>query len=134
MKKIIFLYFICFVFICTETANALDLTQAKTGFRGGLGTDISGGLAYGLGINKTLISDNTGLESGVMFFRSNAEETSTETHTYVENTELTVLSFYTTILNNYTPNKAGTFYITGVGLGLMNVDWEESSPYTSVIF
>lgn len=128
MKKLFFLFILCLGLTSMSIANAIDLSQAKTGIRGGIGTDIEGGTAFGLGINKTFISPNTGIEAGLLLFKAHVEETTTEFHTYEEVTDLTVIGVTVNLLNNYTPNKSGMFYLIGTGLGIMSVEWEESSP------
>lgn len=130
IKKLLLLFVLCIGITSMNTAGAVDLSQAKTGIRGGIGTDIEGGTAFGLGINKTfLVKKNySGLEAGLLLFKAHAEETTTESYTYKETTDLTVIGFTVNLLYNYTPDEENMFYLVGTGIGIMSVDWEETSP------
>ena len=98
------------------------------GIRGGIGTDISGGLAYGGSVNYMIPSGNNALEVGAMIFGSSFEETTEEEiNTYEETTDLFVVAVMANYLLNYSPDKSGLFVLAGVGLGAVTVEWEERS-------
>ncbi len=111
------------VFLLTGTSYA---DTEGLGFRLGIGTDVTGGLAFGVGVNR-LIGGN--MEVGAVFFSAHVEESSEEYgNTYDETTDVTVLAAMVNILHNYSPDDRGIYYITGVGIGMFSVEWEESSP------
>ena len=95
------------------------------GIRGGIGTDISGGLAYGLGFNYRLQSS---MEMGLVVFGGKSTETSDNGfNLYEETTKIFVLGAQANWLFSHRPDEAKLFFIAGTGLAFMNVDWEERS-------
>lgn len=98
----------------------------RFGLRAGIGTDISGGIAYGFGANYLLNLENSALELGVRVFMGEFEETTEEFHTYEETTNIFVFGLMADYLIGYRPG-AGVFFISGVGVGLIEVEWEERS-------
>lgn len=100
----------------------------RIGIRGGVGTDISLGLAYGAGVNMLLGQEGKYYEVGIVFFGGTFKETTDEgIHTYKETTDLIVFGLMGNVMINYTPNRDGVFYIVGAGLASINVSWEERS-------
>ncbi|MFC1568311.1 hypothetical protein ACFL37_01275 [Candidatus Margulisiibacteriota bacterium] len=100
---------------------------AAIGFRGGLGTDISGGLAIGVNGNYQKDMGFFTSEFGVSLFNANNSYDSTSGgNTYTEKTGLTILGGLTNLLVNYQPNNL--FFVAGAGLGLINLTWSETSP------
>ena len=98
------------------------------GIRGGLGTDINLGLAYGVGGNILLDIDRNYIELGVLIFGGNFEESSDEgIHTYDEKTDLTVFGFMANYLIGFNPRKPGLYFIAGLGAAYVDVVWEERS-------
>lgn len=109
-------------------------TSPQIGIRGGIGTDINLGLAYGLGGNFliNLPNNNNSLELGVVFFGGSFKESTDEgIHTYEEKTDIFVFGLLANYLIGYTPRQPGLFFITGVGIASISVDWEERSSTDS---
>lgn len=103
-------------------------TEPKIGLRAGIGTDVNGGLAYGGGGNFIITRPNNAVELGIVVFGGSFEETTEEAiNTYEETTDLIVFGVMANYLIGYQPGKAGTFFVAGVGLASVNVEWEERS-------
>ncbi len=117
---------IAVMFLIAGTASGQ--TTPKIGIRGGIGTDVNLGLAYGLGGNFVIDFPKNSLELGVLFFGGSFEEETDEgMHTYEEKTDLIVFGLVANYLIGYTPRQPGLFFVTGVGLASINVEWEERS-------
>lgn len=98
------------------------------GIRGGVGTDISGGLAYGGSVNYMIPAGGNAVEIGATVFGGSFEETTEEEiNTYEETTDLFVVGVIANYLLNYSPDKSGLFVLAGAGLGVVTVEWEERS-------
>lgn len=114
------------MFLIAGTASGQ--TTPKIGIRGGIGTDINLGLAYGLGGNFVIGFPENSLELGVLFFGGSFEEKTDEgIHTYEEKTDLIVFGLVANYLLGYTLRQPGLFLVTGIGLASINVEWEERS-------
>jgi len=114
------------MFLIAGTASGQ--TTPKIGIRGGIGTDINLDLAYGLGGNFLIDLPKNSLELGVLFFGGSFEEKTDEgIHTYEEKTDLIVFGLVANYLIGYTPRQPGFFFVTGIGLASVNVEWEERS-------
>ncbi len=111
-----------------------DATPINIGLRGGLGMDISGGFAYGIGVNYQLKLGSDVAELGINLYGNSYKEDSTSgIHTYTETTNLLVFGFLANYLFNYSPDNPGMFFVSGLGLAAINVDWiEESETDTSL--
>jgi len=94
--------------------------------RGGLGTDINGGLGYGAGLGYKFPYSN--FELTAVFFAHSSEETTEDFHTYTETTELFVYGLLGNYLIGYRDKVPGFFGVVGIGFSAISVDWEESSP------
>ncbi len=107
------------------SAGAQDFSQGL-GVRGGIGTDITfGGVACGVGVNKLLGEE---LEIGLQFYYGSFEETDKEAvNTYVDTTKVTAFTALANLLYGYHRGESGFFFLTGVGLGYLGVNWEERS-------
>lgn len=100
----------------------------RVGVRGGIGTDINLGLAYGIGGNYLINLERNAVELGVVLFGGSFEETSDNGfNEYEETTDVFVFGMMANYLINYTPRQSGTFFVAGFGLGSVNVEWEERS-------
>jgi len=103
-------------------------SKGSWGIRGGVGTDISGGIAFGGGINYMFPSSTNWTEIGPVFYISNATETSDNGfNTYEEETNLTVFGVLANLLINYNPLSSGGFFLVGAGAAAVSVEWEERS-------
>jgi hypothetical protein len=102
--------------------------RGKFGIRGGIGTDISGGLVYGGNFNYLFPTVPSPFEVGVVVFGGSFEETtSEEINTYVEKTNILVIGVLGNYLVNYNRFASGVFFLVGSGFGFIDVAWEESS-------
>lgn len=109
-------------------ANAGAQTDPRIGIRAGVGTDVNLGIAYGAGGNYLLTFPQNSLELGVVFFGGSFEETTEEAiNTYEEKTDIFVFAAMANYLFGYAPNKPGPFFIAGIGLASVSVEWEERS-------
>ncbi len=117
----------CLFILCIGVVGVQAQSQGTWGIRGGVGTDISGGIAYGGSINYQFPLTTNWLEVGPVLYISHFEETTEEFHTYEETTDLTVFGVLANFLFNYNPNRAGTFFLAGFGFAAISVEWEERS-------
>ncbi|MFQ5510314.1 MAG: outer membrane beta-barrel protein [Candidatus Krumholzibacteriia bacterium] len=116
----------CLVFAVGGTAYA-QLADG-VGLRGGIGTDISGGLAFGAEINYTRALGFNGVELSLAFFGGSFDESTNEgIHTYDETTDIFVVGAIANYLFLYSLEKPGPYFVAGVGVGAISVDWEERS-------
>ncbi len=99
------------------------------GLRGGLGTDLSGGLAIGANGNYQVDLGGTLTELGISLYLANNKSDSTSgIYRYTEKTSLVVFGAMANFLLNYTPGTGGLFFLAGIGLAAINVSWTEESP------
>jgi hypothetical protein len=128
MQKLLFYPAIILVTLfiaCTSSGQA----NPRIGIRGGLGTDINLGIAYGAGVNFIIGLPQNSLELGVVAFGGSFKEDSEEGRfTYHEKTDIFVFGMLANYLIGYTPGEPGLFFVTGIGLAVVNMSWEESSP------
>ncbi len=130
IRSFLFVFLVFVVFVSPLTSFSSELP--KIGVRGGLGTDINLGLAFGGGVNYML--ENVGdspLELGVLLFYSHWSETSYEgiyDNEYNESSDIIVFGMMANYLFGYKLDTPGMFLLAGFGLGMMSVDWEEWSP------
>ena len=103
-------------------------TDPKVGVRAGVGTDIQLGLAYGGGANYLVpVADNS-VELGVVVFGGSFDESTDEgSNTYDETTDVLVFGVMANYLLGYLPDEPSTFFVGGIGLASVSVEWEESS-------
>ena len=114
------------MFLIAGTVRGQD--SPKIGIRGGIGTDMSFGLAYGFGINYLIEFPQNSLEFGIVLFGGSFEEETDEgIHTYIENTDLIAFGVEANYLFGYNPRESGIFFVAGTGLASINVEWEERS-------
>jgi len=103
-------------------------TSPKIGLRAGIGTDVNLGIAYGAGGNFIITRPNNSVELGIVVFGGSFEETTEEAiNTYEETTDLIVFGIMANYLIGYQPEQPGTFFVAGVGLASVSVEWEERS-------
>jgi hypothetical protein len=98
------------------------------GVRAGIGTDIELGIAYGAEVNYTKEINFNALELGLVFYGGSFdEETDEGIHTYNEETTIFVAAALANFLFLYSMEKPGPYFVAGVGVGAISVDWEERS-------
>jgi len=123
-----FTSFIIIGILVLTTSGIQAQTNPKIGLRAGVGTDVNLGLAYGVGGNYLLALSNNSVELGILLFGGSFDETTDEAiHTYEETTDLFVFGAMANYLIGYDYEQPGTFFITGIGLATISVEWEEKS-------
>lgn len=133
LRRSLFLLAICLstpVLAATEPKSAQQAPQAPGhfGVRAGAGTDINLGVAFGAGGNYFIPNPMGGFELGALFFGGLFNETSNNgTHTYTERTTLFVFAALAEHLFNYATDRPSFFFIAGLGLAAIYVNWNESS-------
>jgi len=129
VSSYLFVFFVIVLFLCPIVTFSSEIP--KIGVRGGLGTDINLGLAFGVGGNYLLDMGENPLELGVLLFYSHWSETSYEgiyDYEYNESSDVIVFGMMANYLFGYKLGMPGMFLLAGFGLGMMNVEWEEWSP------
>ena len=105
------------------------------GIRGGIGTDITFSPGFGLGGFYVLAPDpysSSNWDLGLDIYYASVSEDETEgSIKYEDNTKLLVFAFRANGLFNYYPYKTSVYFITGAGLVLSSVNWEEKIIYSS---
>ena len=102
-----------------------ELEAGYFGIRGGIGTDITGGLAYGIGLNYLV---NNTAELGILLFGGEFSESTEEgIHTYDETTKVFLFALMANFLFNYAEADDSFFFIAGLGLASVTIEYEESS-------
>jgi len=125
---------ICLLALTLGTAYAQETEPVATepsgtgGIRFGVGTDIEGGLAIGGQISYILFQQFNAVELGLGVFGGSYEETSDNGfNTYVETTDLLVIGALANYLFRYSLEKSGPYFVLGAGVGVVSVEWEETS-------
>lgn len=122
---------ITLVLVALLVAGATNVYAQKRpaiGLRAGIGTDADLGIAYGVGANYLVTLPNNAVELGLIVFGGSFEETTEEYNTYEETTDLVVFGVMANYLVGYRPGESSTFFVAGMGLASVSVDWEERSP------
>jgi hypothetical protein len=126
MRIIKVVFFIALILLITNPV--FSQSKGSWGIRGGIGTDISGGIAFGGGVNYMFPSATNWTEIGPVFYISNSTETSDNGfNTYEEETNLTVFGVLANLLINYNALSSGGFFLVGAGAAAISVEWEERS-------
>lgn len=120
--------FIILAMVLVYVGTGISANPGSFGIRAGIGTDISGGIAYGGGINYLFETSSNPVEVGLVVYGGSFEETTEEFHTYTEKTDILVIGVMANYLFNYQKDKQGLFFLLGGGIGAVSVEWEESSP------
>jgi hypothetical protein len=108
--------------------SAYAQDPGSVGLRGGIGTDITGGIAYGGEINYTLPLAANAFELGLgIYGGSFDEETEEGIHVYEETTDIFVVAALANYLFRYSMDTPGPYFVAGVGFGGISVEWEERS-------
>jgi hypothetical protein len=132
MKRLV--PFVAGVLLLAILSFAANAGESGVGIRAGAGTDISGGVAYGGGINYLISKDDAGAwELGLVAYGGSFEETTTEYFTYVETTDVFAVGVVVNRLLKYKPGERGAFVVLGAGAGAISVSWEEKSTGDSTL-
>ena len=126
MKVFLTLFISIFLFSSYQNPSFAQDDNGSFSIRGGLGTDINGGLGYGFGLGYKFPYSN--FELTAVLFAHSSEETSEDFHTYTETTDLFVYGIMGNYLIGYRDKMPGWFGVVGIGFAAISVDWEESSP------
>jgi hypothetical protein len=129
MRRLLMITFLCMAAVGLLCTSASSTGQSpRIGIRGGIGTDVNLGLAYGAGANFLLDARGNAIELGILLFGGSFEETSDNGYNrYDETTDILVFGVMANYLINYTPGESGLFFVAGMGLGSISVSWEERS-------
>lgn len=110
-------------------STAFAQSPGRTGARFGVGTDISGGIAYGGQIDYTLFQGDNSLEFGLAFFGGSFEEDSSNgVNDYHEETDILVFGGMANYLPRHGVDSGGPYFVVGLGVGAFSVNWREESP------
>jgi len=110
------------------TADAQNEKPGAVGVRLGIGTDITGGIAYGVQLNYTLFQLPNAVEMGLAVFGGNFEEESDNgSNVYNEETKILVVGAMVNYLFRYSRETSGVYFLAGAGAGAISVEWEERS-------
>jgi hypothetical protein len=114
-------------------ASAQEAGKPGTvGIRFGVGTDIEGGLAYGAQLNYTLNQNRNGLELGLAVYGGSFEEESDNGfNVYKEETSILVVGAIANYLFRWAMALSGPYFLAGIGVGAISVEWEERSDTDS---
>jgi hypothetical protein len=107
-------------------AGAESLTDGL-GVRGGAGADITfDGIAVGAGVNKLFLDE---FEIGLVFYYGSFQSTSSNgVNSYTDKTQVIALAAQVNYLYGYHRDKGGFYFLAGVGIAYLGINWEESSP------
>jgi len=115
--------------VMAGTAVAQEVKPGTIGVRAGIGTDISGGIAYGIQLGYTMNQLPNGLEMGLALFGGKFEEDSNNGfNDYHEETTVFVIGAMVNYLFRWGIEMKGPYFLAGVGVGAVSVEWTESSP------
>ena len=128
MKAKTILTLVAILALSTLSVNAQSDSRGVFGIRGGVGTDISGGLAYGVGGSYLVPVQKNYVELGAVIFGGSYSETSDNGfNEYEEETDLTVIGVMANFLFGFEPLQSKTYFVAGMGLASLSVTWEERS-------
>jgi len=117
-----------FLTVALHAPLAIGQISDGLGVRGGIGTDINGGIAYGGELNYTKGFGKNALQIGLNLFGGSFDESTTEgMYTYDETTDLFVAGVLANFLFSYSMETPGPYFVVGFGFGSVSVNWEERS-------
>ncbi len=120
------LFLVCLGLVLSNVAVAQS--TGNVGIRIGVGTDIEGGLAYGSQLSYILNQGVNAFELGLAVFGGKYEETSNNGYNdYFEETKLLVFGALANYLIRYSLDVTSPYFVAGVGVGAVSVEWEERS-------
>ena len=104
-------------------------SAGRTGLRLGAGADISGGVAFGGQIDYTLFQGVNSFELGLGGFGGTFQEDSNNGfNDYHEETNIIVVAALANYLFRHGMGTNGPYFVAGVGVGGVSVEWREESP------
>ena len=109
--------------------TAFAQSEGIAGARVGVGTDISGGIAYGVQLNYTLLQDENSVEFGLTFFGGSFEEDREEAvHSYREETDVLAFGGMVNYLFRHAMDNGGLYFLAGAGAGRLLGRLERREP------
>src|SRR5210317_1316006 len=103
--QLTFLLLVSFFLFHPSQSFSQAADDGSFSLRGGIGTDINGGLGYGVGLGYRFPYSN--YELSAVFFGHSSEETTEDFHTYTEKTDLFVYGIMCNYLFGYRDNRPG---------------------------
>ena len=104
-------------------------STGRAGVRFGAGADPSGGVAFGGQVDYTLLQGVNAFEVGLGAFGGKFEEDNNNGfNDYHEETNLIVIAALANYLFRHGSETGGPYFVTGVGVGGVTVEWREESP------
>jgi len=122
------------VFSSLSFSEKSDYSSPGFGIRGGIGTDITGGIGFGAGVfyvipSKPYSSTWWDLGADIYYANVSEEETDSEGTRFEDNTKVFVFTLRSNGLFNYHPGSSGVYFVAGAGIVMANIDWEETVTY-----
>jgi len=115
--------------LLTALLGGSALAQDGAGLRAGLGTDISGGIAYGMTLTYSRLLPVNAWEFGFSIYGGSFEEDSDNGfNDYHEETDVRVFAVMANHMWGYAKGAKTTYMMVGGGAGVFSVDWLEQSP------
>lgn len=106
-----------FVLACAMVLSPMDAGAqhaGRVGVYGGIGTDVTGGIAYGAGVTYLVSVGTQKAELGVMLFVGEFKESTTEgIHRYDEVTNVAVFGIAANYLIGDRPGRAAPYFVPG---------------------
>ncbi len=116
----------CLCLICVGSVSAQK--AGVVAVRAGVGTDIQGGIAYGVQLGYVLDKNPNAFELGLAVYGGTFEEESDNGfNDYFEETKVLVIGVVANYLFRYSMDSPGPYFLAGVGVGAISVEWEERS-------
>lgn len=122
------------VVLVVAALPSLAQDKPELSARAGIGTDLNLGIAVGGGLGWILRFPGwPPVEAGIDLYYYHGVDSSQEMvgpslNTYNDTTTLMVYAVSANLLHSYAPGQRGLYYITGLGLGAVSVDWIHQSP------
>lgn len=122
------LFVLIILILLQQSTHAQVVGNDTKHVRFGLGTDVSGGVVYGVEFNILKEKDKNGVELGAMAFGGKFKEDSNNGfNDYHEETSVFVIAVLANYIIDYgTLNSP--YFVFGFGAGIISIDWSESSP------
>jgi hypothetical protein len=131
MRSVFLLVLLLLLSVAVSPAQAEGFAGA-VGMRAGLGTDITGGVAYGVQLDYTLDKREDAFEFGLALFGGEfTEDSDSGYHSYHEETTVVVFGAIANYLFRYSSPSGGPYFMLGGGVGAFSVEWTESSDTDS---
>lgn len=129
MKRLLGLCLLMACTIATAGLAAGTTNPGNFGARVGIGTDISGGVAYGGQASYTLMQRQNAFELSLLAFGGSfSEDSNNGFYDYHEKTNLLAIGVMANYLFRWSMESTGPYFVGGIGFGSVGVNWTETSP------